>query len=74
MYGLRNEHGILIADIDNQSAGLIMQGSGRWEQRTFKLSGKKNVFVFSGDFSYSFKYDTKQMKVFIWEGYYLEAK
>lgn len=72
-YYLRTDKGILVAEVDAATAGnMLSGGSGSWIEKSFVDKGRKNVFVFDDNLSYRVSDRWNSLKVFIWEGYYLE--
>jgi hypothetical protein len=68
-YNLRTDKGTLFGRVDNNLAGKILKDcKGHWVEKKFVSGVVKNVFVFTEDMTYG----TDVMKVFLFEGFYME--
>lgn len=74
MYHLRNDKGILTAEVDNDTAGMMIRGApGEWVEKKFVDGKRKTVFVFRDNRVFTGTARVAHIKIYIWEGYYLES-
>jgi hypothetical protein len=68
-YNLRTDKGTLFGRVDNYLAGELLKScKGSWTERKFVTGAVKNIFVFTEATTYG----TDALKVFLFEGFYME--